>query len=88
MPVHTVSVLQDRGVLHKGHISLLNEVPAQRGPGQQGGPTEAGESRSKTESLGAPTPSPRQLGASNTAAYSTHTALMSAIPLVTSEEMS
>lgn len=67
VPVHTVSVLQDRGVLHKGHISLLNEAPAQRGPGQQGGPTEAGESRSKTESLGAPTPSSRQLGASNTA---------------------
>ena len=65
--VHTVGVLQDRGVLHKGHISLLNQTPAQRGPGQQGGPIEAGESCSKTESLGAPTPSPRQLGTSNMA---------------------
>lgn len=67
MQVHTISVLQDCGVLHKGHISLLNQTPAQRRSGQQRGPTEVGESSSKTESLGAPLHLPRQLGTSNMA---------------------
>lgn len=31
---HTVSVLEDRALLHKGHVSFFNQTPAQQGSGQ------------------------------------------------------